>query len=417
MGWRDRKFPVILLLCLLSQVPYASNTVNMGWVAVDHIGSKGVVEEVFEVVGDHLADYVSIDPYVPLALERIEHKVQLEALQERHESIASSDGDSTRVETPVAEANPLVEGVQWNMMDLPRALEVPLTKGDRTIIRYVMDRWDLDVLLVGVVEPFDVLSRLRIVEYRSDGSVSNVHDALSANDSIPSLVPQAIATTMDYFSPLPLGIVQLSKVVPGLAIDGVPFDRYLVKESGTYELTATAPGYDVQKLPVAVESSQVTTAVVELKQQVGDPLLVTSESGLGFITIEHVVEQQVPFVWRSRKTPFSLHAEEPGFIPLDLMYDDVGKEIILDFQPLWMNPVFGTKRMQDEVYASLGRTLVATALVVVLDSVSRTVVSYSGDWVPWQPVMLGAVGATAVSAFDTLSRLFAYYQKTKYSSR
>ena len=72
-----------------------------GWVAVDHIGSKGVVEEVFEVVGDHLADYVSIDPYVPLALERMEHKVQLEALQERHESIASSDGDSTRVETPV----------------------------------------------------------------------------------------------------------------------------------------------------------------------------------------------------------------------------------------------------------------------------------------------------------------------------
>jgi hypothetical protein len=65
----------------------------------------------------------------------------------------------------------------------------------------------------------------------------------------------------------------------------------------------------------------------------------------------------------------------------------------------------------------LGRTLLFGAAAIIVDSISRSVASYTQDLAVWQPILLASVGALAVSSLDTGVRLFAYYQKTKYSSR
>ena len=74
-------------------------------------------------------------------------------------------------------------------------------------------------------------------------------------------------------------------------------------------------------------------------------------------------------------------------------------------------------RAQSQLYTSLGRTLLFGALAIIFDSVASSVAQQPQDLTAWQPFLLASGGALAVSAMDTGLRLFAYYQKTKYSSR
>ncbi|MFA5468982.1 MAG: hypothetical protein WC224_08010, partial [Sphaerochaetaceae bacterium] len=63
--------------------------------------------------------------------------------------------------------------------------------------------------------------------------------------------------------------------------------------------------------------------------------------------------------------------------------------------------------------SALAKSLILAASTILFDTLSHT---FQGEGA-WQTLAWASVGAMAVSSYDAAYKLFAYYQKTKYSSQ
>ena len=88
-------------------------------------------------------------------------------------------------------------------------------------------------------------------------------------------------------------------------------------------------------------------------------------------------------------------------------------EIEINLNPLWMEQGVIIRSSQNKFYQALGRSLILAGGTILVDTLSRT---FSQQPL-WQPLVWATLGAFALSTFDASYQLFAYYQKTKYSSQ
>ena len=294
-----------------------------------------------------------------------------------------------------------------------------LRQSDALVADYLMKRDGLDVLLVCILEPFQMLSRLRIVEFRSDGSSLSVHEGLSLPQDSDTLKYPALLDVVSHYLEEERSLAVFDRNAPGLTIrlDGtvVPHTRDMVLlPPGEHTLELSALGTKVEQVSLSLQPNSVERVSLRLEEATGFALLVNSFSGTAQVSIPFHGVSQVPVVADALQSPLVLHGREEGLLSQTLHIAEPIDEIVLSFQPQWMDPVQGTGREQRSMYASLGRSLLLGGLTILIDSLSRSVTS---DPSAWQPAILASAGACAVSLFDTGFRLFAYYQKTKYSSR
>jgi hypothetical protein len=286
-----------------------------------------------------------------------------------------------------------------------------------------MNSQRLDVLLVCSIEPFDSFYRVRIDQYvGSESEHTRLFDAVAQPFEVYTLLPQVFLELLNYYSGTGIGLLHVSSTVPGIsvAVDGkhVPLvDAFLPLSSGTYSITASAPGYADVSVIQRVENGVIGELPLSISRVDGPPVLIVSDSHVATISIPGGPTGMSPLVWNAQKTPFVLYAQEDGWRSLTMQFSEPVELIRVSHQPAWMDQTHGIGRTQSSLYGSLGRTLLFGAAAIIVDSISRSVASYTQDLAVWQPILLASVGALAVSSLDTGVRLFAYYQKTKYSSR
>ncbi len=424
MLWRSRWYFILLLLIVLPVMHISAATdVRIGTVAVDSVGTvANQLESVSSTVSAWVTQFLQPEEFSDEASLRMKAQNRIDLLNRRHSAIIAEDGNTSAIEleSEVVENSSSITTVP---VTVDRTLSDLLVENDVITGRYLIDQQQLDLLLVWIVEPFDKLIRLRVMEYRTTfESPHMLYEGLSVPMQLQSLLPQALVAVFGTFSQEPVGLLHFSNSPPGVQIsldgDGLSLvESMALVSAGTHTIQVNALGHTQKKVTVSVAPDSVLHFDASLIPITGPPLLITSSSGNTKISINQIVDTSVPIVIEQQQAPFALYATEDNRREQTLQFAQGVDEIVLSLQPRWMDPVYGTAREQDALYASLGRTLLSSALSIILESVSQSVISYTNDTTLWQPLLLGAVGATAVSFFDTATRLFAYYQKTKYSSR
>ena len=353
----------------------------------------------------------------PLTADRLAHQRQKEQLLRIHQNSIASDA-----QVPVGPfeiEDPSIDAVQVVTLNVSDQIAAELRGGNSRIAEYLMRREQIDMLLVVSLIQQDSLVRLRVEAHQRDGSVTMLHEDIALLQDSQQLLDTSELPVLHFFTSIPLSALTVAETLPGLrlSIDNRQVNRDtlpIIIPSGAYELRAEAPGMIAVTQTVYLEPGEVYTADITFMSALQFPLLVRSHSGLTEVSIPPAGGRTVPFVLPSQQLPTVLYATESGFQPQVMHITTKQDEVLFSLQPSWVNPIQGTAREQDALYASLGRTVLFTGLTILIDSLIR---SAGADADLLQPMMFAAAGATGVSLVDTSFRLFAYYRKTKYSSR
>lgn len=430
MGRRFGRTLFLGLVCMIcSLLPLWSVPLEIGYVAHDGTGEQmRVLDRLFDLCSFHFSTITADDAVVSLLADRLELEKRLDLLRTNHEFVLSSDGNTTGAPTVRSDedsGNGSEEpgrqlDVAWQKIQVSDSLGCAAAEGDRIVIKYLADARSVDRLLVASVRRMDAFLRMRIVQYdRTGGEGVLLFDRIGTSAQFTDLLPYALMGIAEQFTGNEVGAIEYSVSVPGAAISvsGEPADTFspwLLVSPGTYRLDAAFPGFTDASAQIAVDSDTVVPVRLVLEQKTGPPLLVTGGYGDAAITIPETVSTMLPFVWEHQKTPFTLDAERVGYRTASLQVFEPAERFEFDLQPAWMVPETTILRAQADVYGALGRTLLLGALTVLCDSAGRFA---ADNRIALQPFLLVSGGMIAVSAFDTLSRLFAYYKKTQYSSR
>lgn len=425
MGRGGTRNLILVLVLVLCSDPLYSQELRFGFLTVDHTGTQSNFgDRIARYVSFHLGDVLETGRFSYLGEQRITREKQLQELQALHSALSTSDGYIEQTEPdPIEEPDDSSFSVEWETITMEPPLSLSASSGDPVVLDYIKNSMRLDVLLICSIEPFNSLYRVRIDQYIGPGPEhTRLFDAVAQPFEVYALLPQVFLDLLDHYSGTGMGLVDFASTVPGIsvAVDGKQFplvDTFLPLPDGTYSITASAPGYADVSAIQRVEAGTIVEFPLSISQIDGPPVLVVSDSHLSTISIPGGPTGMSPLVWNAQKTPFVLYAEGEGQRSLTMQFSEPVEFVRIAPQPVWMDQTYGIGRNQSTLYGSLGRTLLFGAAAIIVDSISRSVASYTQDLVLWQPILLASVGALAVSSIDTGVRLFAYYQKTKYSSR
>ena len=421
----------ILLLVLVALLGTAwltaSESVRIGLVPVHTtVGNQSLLSDLDTHIQRALQQQPSSDSYMPLVTTRVDNRVQRDLLNRKHTAWGGSGQlldsvFSSSEQMPKPEFKHPLPYV-FERIEPPPEIAQALAEHDAVVADYLMRKHSLDALLVLILEPFEMLSRLRVSEFRSDSTRTTIHEEISLPQDSDSLLQASVLAIVSHYREDELSMVVFAPTAPGLEVlldeERVDlFGNLLLTTEGEHNLEARALGTQSKLLSLELQPGSITHIDLELEPQKGRPLLITSNSGTAFVSIPSHGTMQLPNVVESISTPNVLYGRADGMSPMIVHMMDSTDEISFAFQPPWLSPKLGTAREQRSLYASLGRSLLFGGLAILVDSISRSVVSDPAQLSEWQPVLLASAGAFAVSLFDTGSRLFAYYQKTKYSSR
>lgn len=423
MGRGGTRNLILVLVLVLSGVPLYSQELRFGFLTVDHTGTQSNFgDRIARYVSFHLGDVLEPARFAYLGEQRITQEKLLQQLQSTHNALSTSDGYIVRKEQ-AEEPDESSFSLVWETVTMAPPLSISASAGDPVVLDYIKNSLRLDVLLVCSIEPFDSLYRVRMDQYVGTGPEhARLFDALAQPFEVSELLPQVFLTLLDHYSGTGIGLVDFSSTVPGISVDvdGKHFplvDTFLPLPGGTYSITASGPGYADVTGSQRVEAGSIVEFPLSTSEVEGPPVLVVGDSHLSEISIPGGPAGLSPLVWNAQKTPFVLYARQEGYRSLTMQFSEPVELVRISHQPVWMDQTHGIGRTQSALYGSLGRTLLFGAAAIIVDSISRSVASYTQDLVVWQPILLASVGALAVSSIDTGVRLFAYYQKTKYSSR
>ena len=304
MAGRNIKQTVLLLLVVLSATLLpAVEPVRIGFVGIDQTRtSQNHLERIFSFVSSQDTTPSTYTSYGTLVEERLARSRDLAELAKQHLAIEEADGDSLALQPEDPSSDTESSGmdssifVEWIHIEVPQSLGDALADQDTTVADYVMKLHGIDLLMVGVIEPFEPLVRIRIGGYRSGGDYGALYEDIVVPSDLGRLVPDAIVAILSSFDRSPIGLLRIDGIAPGLAvsIDGKPKedvrDSFMVLEEGERELIFSAPGFESVYQTMTIESGSVQDLTLSLDMIEGPPVLITSDSGMTGITIPHVLD-------------------------------------------------------------------------------------------------------------------------------
>jgi hypothetical protein len=264
---------------------------------------------------------------------------------------------------------------------------------------------------------------MAVQNYHTDTMIlENIFDRIALPQDSGSMLPLALLALAAEFKGMEVGAVSLQGMLPGektyIDDDPTPVTNDPIFLSvGTHRIHVEAYGYENLDIQVEIESDVLKQLPLSMVKKETPPMLITSPFGNTQIALSTQSPVDVPFKWEHQQIPLIYHAEKTGFLPIANQMDTQSEELVLEFSPAWMTTGLTLNRPKDMLYGSLGRSILMVGMTFLMETLAQSIGGSNGNDVAWQPVILFSQAATGVSLVDTILRLFAYYEKTQYSSR
>ena len=417
-----RKHYIVLLLCgalMCGMQVLSAESVRIAVVdaTTDSPVHPDQMRRYFTSLCDYLERYGELTSWTLSALQRIDDQRLQDYLLRVHTNLHASDGQIDELSSD--DTPPTIDSIQVLQPAISTALLTELASRDLRVADFLLRREQLDVLVVIHFAQRESLVRLHIDAYRRDGSADVIFEDIALLQDVHTMLRDSMLPTVRFFSETPLAALTVSDAPSGLrlSVDGHQFGSDalpLILPTGTHTVRAEAPGMQTLTQIISIDTDEVKTVEFAFRSVERFPLLVTSDWKLTTVQAPSEEVHQVPIVLLSQQIPSVLHAYDGEGQMQVYHLTEKQDEVNLSWHPRWVNPVFGTARQQDAVYASLGRSMLLVGLTILSDSLIRSTGANSDLW---EPVLYVSGGAAGVSFIDTVFRLFAYYRKTKYSSR
>ena len=408
---------------LLFGMPLYAGTLRIGFACHDEAGTHRVfAESLFSYVADAVKATGLDSSFALATVRRTKETLRGKLLAERHASLAAKEGfvDAFPLGDPVVDPPETVEPA-WIDLGLSDPLAKAVRSDDRIVLEYLFSVHALDMLASCSIEPFDAFVRVRLfLRSGPTDEAELLFDRIALPSVVSGLLDEARLALVTHLAKTAYGMVVMDTDAPNLtvSVDGkavAPIQETLLLEPGTHVLQLDAYGHDPSTVSVVVESNAVQRISPDLVRSGQRPLLVTSTSRNAVISIPGEQERPLPFLWESVLVPFAIHARSNGMKEMTVQSSEEAQHLELSFEVPWMHQGSQVLRSQEAMYRSLGRTLLFGALTITIDTLAASISTNDEGMIAWQPLLLGAAGAMGVSLVDTALRLFAYYQKTKYS--
>lgn len=415
---RVRLLVVVLLLTFSATLNAVSWEV--GFIGVDRTGSsRDTLEEISALYKNYFT-MLPVDEHVQSVVQtRLNRNQRTALLREAHQGLQAAGGVASTIELPPQTEekfdSPL--SVTWHTVQSSVALADAVAAGDMIIGRYLALVNDLDELVVVSLDNLDTFTRLKVQRYLAqETEMELLFDRLASAEELDKLIIQSLFALAPRFFGREAGALAVSSSVPLTSVrlngEAVAHWDMIVVPVGSYELSASAFGYEDVQVRCEVHANEICVVEPVFIEKEGSPLLITSRFGQADITINGE-EHTLPFLLEQQKTPFVYEAKKEGYRTVVDHVSEGEKHLSISWRPVFLEPQTTILRAQEAFYHSLARTLLGGSLTIAIDSLGHA----GSNLQSWQPFVIAGAGVTAVSLADTIIRLFAYYQKTQYSSQ
>lgn len=408
---RVRLVVVVLLLAFSATLNAVSWEV--GFIGVDRTGSGHDTLEEISALCKNYFTMLPVDAHVRSVVQTRLNRNQRNALLREAGGVASTIELPPQTEEQLD--SPLT--VTWHTVQSSVALADAVAAGDIIVGHYLTLANDLDELVVVSLDNLDTFQRLNIKRYIAQGTeMELLFDRIAGAEELDKLIIQSLFALAPHFFGREAGALAVNSSVPLTSVhlngEAVAHWDMIVVPAGSYELSASAFGYEDVQVRCEVRANEICVVEPVFIEKEGSPLLITSRFGQAGIMIDGE-EHAMPFLLEQHKTPFAYEAKKEGYRTVIDHVPEGEKHLSISWRPLFLEPQTTIPRAQEAFYHSLARTLLGGALTIAIDSLGHA----SSNVQSWQPFVIAAAGVTAVSLADTIIRLFAYYQKTQYSSQ
>lgn len=413
MGVKRVGLTILALLLLFPLVGAPSLRVGYLPIIAPTIESP-IGEQLFAFVTDALSSVASQESFMEEIEVRLNRQAYLKHLEEVHKEIAKGDG-----KTPQREFEPIVvefeESIEseWVYLKVHPQLVKGVEGKNQILINYLLQSNTLDTLLIFKVDPFDRFYRLRLILLDEP-----LYDAIVAPQELSTQMGELFIALLNRLVDPQIALLQVDGVSStiSLTIDGErrgSFGGFIPLIEGDYIVRGVASGYHPLEEEIQIEAGTIYPFFIDLEAVDPTPLLLTSVTGSPTIQISDGLVASLPLVWPNQSPPYTLYATQEGRLPLVKQISSAVGEIEINLNPLWMEQGKVIRSSQNKFYQALGRSLILAGGTILVDTLGRT---FSQQPL-WQPLVWATIGALAISTFDASYQLFAYYQKTKYSSQ
>ncbi len=408
---------VVLIFLLLSFcLPLcAAEALRIGFISVtDPSIESSLGEQLFTWAQQNISELVTKKAFEESIQRRLMASSKRAYLQEVHLAIAQNDGkrpsDLIFETEEIAVADSVA--VEWvYLSDFTKQV-----RKEPILYDYLLRKNNLDAFLIFSTQSFDQFYRLRLSLVTLDEEL--LLDAIVKPEELSTIKGELYLALLKGLATPNWALLAVTEIAPtaSLAIDGFKVtlhDGFVPLMGGPHTVTATASGYKEEEKRVLVEPGEVFTLNLPMEKEVHGALLITSLTNDAQVKLSDGLTASLPFVWAQQSPPYSLYVYEKGYLPLIKQVNSSTAQIEVSLNPPWLKQGEVIKRGQRDFYSALAKSLILAASTILFDTLSHT---FQGEGA-WQTLAWASVGAMAVSSYDAAYKLFAYYQKTKYSSQ
>ncbi|MFA5569845.1 MAG: hypothetical protein WCY81_00215 [Sphaerochaetaceae bacterium] len=283
------------------------------------------------------------------------------------------------------------------------------------IANYILEKEKLDAMVISLVEQVDQLLRYRLILYSKTLGYIPIYDNIKSHVERHTLVQEALEQLLVLGEITHLRVIHTQSDIPSYDIqhdnqDILVIQNLAIVPSQDLTLTLSSFGYDSQDILLKKGEHSV---VIDLATQKPQSVLITSYAqDVAVQLFDEKSPCTLPYLIQGRTLPLAFDLVDTH---TQVEVDRNTHEVHLTFDVPWINPQL-VLQSQTSFYNSFGRTLLLGALGITAQSLLHSL-----DLSEEQAVIMSSVGyllggITALSTFETVGRLFAYYHKTKYSS-
>ena len=401
------------LLAILLQTPVFATSVRIGYI-IDAPSYYSPLP-----LENHLS---AISAYFPLSTplltsfqQRNAFESQLEEMKIRHQQIVQNEGFSNDLPLPFKEHVP--DELQWVPLQVSKTLLNAMSSSS-IITEHLLLSQSLDAFVLFSIAEVDSLYRYSVTFYQN-GREKRLYDQLVLPTQLSDRYQEALLHLCLELFATPVGMVVISsnvsyanfKTQDALALDDATF---LAAKTPVYMQTSAA-GYAVDQSFIDVQMKEVQQISLTLEKEKSKPLLITSFQLSSLIELTDGTSLPLPATVLDEQRFGGMTVVNAKGEPHALLAPlEIERIKVPNLTYRYANQVL-VEQARDSFYSSFGKTVLCTAAVILVNSLSNSFAPTAKDAILWQPLKVGAAGALGVVTLDAVHRLFAYYQKTKYS--